>query len=468
VPAGSKPPVFKQDRGFSLLPLALWFVDKTILRGGIMRVQTLVAVLLATFGGAGFGLASWATDTIIHAGTLIAEPGKPPQTSMSVFIKDGRIEKLERGFQTAPGAQIIDLKGAHVLPGLIDSHVHLTSELGPDSRMKSVTQSDADFALEGAGYAMITLLAGFTTVQDVGGRGEDAIFALRDAIAAGRVAGPRIRASGMTVSPTGGHGDPANGWSAVVAASQSRDSICDGADDCRRATRVQIRKGADLIKITATGGVLSNTATGTEQQFANDELIAIVDAARSMGRSVTAHAHGKAGIEAALKAGVASIEHGTYLDSETIALFKKYDAVLVPTVLAGATVASLADSSDWMSPAQRAKSRAVGPLMLDMLRRARMGGVRIAYGTDTGVSRHGDNARELLLMVEAGFSPALALRSATVEAARHLQLADEIGTIEVGKVADIIAVDADPLSDISAMLDVDFVMAKGKVHKAPN
>lgn len=414
---------------------------------------------LLTAGAAG------AVDTVIHAGALIAEPGKPMLRQHSVLIENGAIAAIEPGYVTPEGARVVDLSEHWVMPGLIDSHVHMTSELGPDSRMQSVTHSDADYALQGAGYAMKTLQAGFTTVQDVGGRGEDAIFALRDAIAAGKVPGPRIRASGQTVSPTGGHGDPGNGWNQLVARSLARDSICDGADDCRRAVRAQIRKGADLIKITATGGVLSNTATGTEQQFTNPELEAIVEAAHAMGRKVTAHAHGKAGIEAALNAGVDSIEHGTYLDEQTIRLFRRHDAVLVPTVLAGVTVAEMAEEAAWMTPPQRAKSRAVGPQMLDMLRRARQGGVRIAFGTDTGVSAHGGNARELVLMVEAGFTPAEALRSATVEAARHLEMQDMIGDISVGKRADIIAVDTDPLGDIGALMDVDFVMKDGVVYR---
>ncbi|MEL7453241.1 MAG: amidohydrolase family protein, partial [Pseudomonadota bacterium] len=320
-----------------------------------------------------------------------------------------------------------------------------------------------DAALFGVQNAYKTLLAGFTTVQDVGGANE-AVFSLRDAIRIGRVPGPRIRASGRSVTPTGGHGE-VNGLSPALSAVFTGPNACNGVADCRRAVRQAVKDGADLIKITATGGVLSNTAAGLGQQFFDDELEAIADTAHSMGRKVTAHAHGKGGIEAALRAGIDSIEHGTYLDEETIALFKETGATLVPTVLAGVTVTGWTNE-DWLPAPSRAKAAIVGPLMLDMLSRARAGGVRVAFGTDTGVSRHGENASEFPLMVEAGFSPEEAIRAATIIASEHLELADQIGSIEAGKLADIVAVDTDPLADIEALLDVDFVMKGGTVYKA--
>ncbi|HBJ92605.1 MAG TPA: Xaa-Pro dipeptidase, partial [Hyphomonadaceae bacterium] len=308
------------------------------------------------------------------------------------------------------------------------------------------------------------LQAGFTTVQDVGGTPE-AIFSLRDAIMNGRVPGPRIRASGASITPTGGHGD-VNGFSPALMQIFQSDFACDGADDCRRATRLAVRGGADVIKITATGGVLSNTRAGLGQQLFDDELVAIVEAAESMGRRVTAHAHGVDGINAALRAGVHSIEHGTYLNDETIELFLEHDAILVPTVIAGVTVTGWTNE-EWLPAPSREKAAIVGPLMIDMLRRAHEGGVRIAFGTDTGVSRHGENALEFVYMIEAGFEPEEAIRAATVVAAEHIQLEDEIGTIEAGKSADIIAVTADPLLNIEELLDVDFVMARGEVYRLP-
>ncbi len=299
-------------------------------------------------------------------------------------------------------------------------------------------------------------------MQDVGGS-NSAVFGLRDAIASGKVPGPRMRAAGQAISVTGGHGD-INGYSPDVMAMFTGTNICNGADDCRRAVRQQIKEGADLIKITATGGVLSNTKAGLEQQFTHEELVAIVEAAHSMGRQVTAHAHGKGGVDAALMAGVDSIEHGTYTDDETIALFKEHNAVLVPTVLAGATVTGWVNEP-WLPEASRLKAAIVGPLMQDMLRRAHEGGVTVAFGTDTGVSAHGDNAKEFALMVGAGFTPEEAIRSATVVASEHLEMARDTGTIEAGKYADLIATDGDPLKDVTELEGVDFVMKGGVVYK---
>lgn len=404
-----------------------------------------------------------AEETLIHAGKVLAVPGEGYLTRQTIRIEDGIIVSIEPGYTRArDGEVVVNLRDSFVLPGLIDSHVHITSENGPDAQLRTLTDSEVDMALFGAENAYKTLLAGFTTVQDVGGANE-AVFSLRDAIRRGRVPGPRIRASGRAVTPTGGHGE-VNGLSPVLTAIFTGPNACNGVADCRRAVRQAVKDGADLIKITATGGVLSNTAAGLEQQFFDDELQAIADTAHSMGRKVTAHAHGKGGIEAALRAGIDSIEHGTYLDDETIALFNETGATLVPTVLAGVTVTGWTEE-EWLPAPSRAKAAIVGPLMLDMLSRAHAGGVRIAFGTDTGVSRHGDNAQEFSLMVEAGFSPEEALRAATIVASEHVEMADRIGSIEPGKLADIIAVDADPLTDIVALLDVDFVMKDGTIFK---
>jgi len=242
--------------------------------------------------------------------------------------------------------------------------------------------------------------------------------------------------------------------------------VCNGVGDCRRAVREQVRRGADHIKLTATAGVLSNTAAGLEQQFFEDELKAIMDTAHSMGRRVTAHAHGVQGINAALKAGVDSIEHGTYLDKESIRLFKRAGAYLVPTLLAGATVAEWAeDPNSFLTPPQRAKAAEVGPRMLDMARRAHEGGIKIAFGTDSGVSQHGDNAKEFALLVEAGLTPKEAIISATVSAADNMGKSEKVGSLTPGKYGDLVAVDGDPLSDITELEDVDFVMKGGVAYK---
>lgn len=404
-----------------------------------------------------------AEDAVIHAGHVLAKPGEGYLTRQTILVEDGRVVSITAGYSKPKDYTVIDLREAYVLPGLIDSHVHITSQNGPGGRIKDFEDSEVDTAFDGAAFALVTLKAGFTTVQDVGAP-NDSIFGLRDAIARGAVPGPRIRAAGNSVAITGGHGD-INGYSSRVMAAFTGANVCNGADDCRRAVRQQIKEGADLIKITATGGVLSNTAAGLEQQFTDEELAAIVDAAHKMGRKVTAHAHGKGGVDAALRAGIDSIEHGTYLDAESIALFKESGAVLVPTVLAGATVTGWTNEP-WLPAPSRAKAAEVGPLMLEMLRRAHEGGVTVAFGTDTGVSRHGDNAKEFALMVEAGFTPEEAIRSATVVASEHLEMAKDIGTLEPGKYADLIAVTKDPLKDIRVLEAVDFVMKGGEVYKS--
>ncbi|MDJ0921886.1 MAG: amidohydrolase family protein [Henriciella sp.] len=428
-------------------------------------IRFLAATLAACAVGAIQPLPAAAQDgvTVVEAGYLLAKPGEGYLRNRTVTIEDGRIVEVSRGFNTHPsGTKVLNYREAYVLPGLIDSHVHLTNEFSPTSRMKALSDSDVDAALDGALHAKKTLLAGFTTVQDVGGANE-AIFSLRDAINAGKVPGPRIRASGLAITPTGGHGD-ANGFSPALTKIFSGPNACNGADDCRRAVRETIRSGADVIKITATGGVLSNTRAGLEQQFYDDEIKAIVDTAAMMGRKVTAHAHGKGGIEAALRNGVHSIEHGTYLDDETIALFKQTGGTLVPTVLAGVTVTGWTEEP-WLPAPSRDKAAIVGPLMLDMLSRAREGGVNIAFGTDSGVSKHGQNAEELNLMVQAGFTPEEAIYAATIAAAEHIEMSDSIGTIEAGKFADMVALRRDPLEQIEAFGTISVVIKNGEVFR---
>ena len=401
--------------------------------------------------------------TYIHAGRLLADPASGRVlTNRTIVVTDGRVTEIREGF--VGSGRIVDLRDAFVLPGLIDSHVHLTSQQNPNARLQAVTLSEADRAMLGAGYALRTLRAGFTTVADLGGANE-AVFALRDAIRRGDVAGPRVIASGSSVSPHGGHGD-ANGYREDVLHLLSNESVCSGPEDCRRAVRTQVRAGADVIKITATGGVLSNTAAGLGQQFSEDELRAIVDAAHRMGRRITAHAHGGDGINSFLRAGGDSIEHGTYLDEEGVRLMRQPSRYLVPTLLAGDFVARIANSPEnFFTPAQTAKAREAGPRMLDMARRAHAGRVRIAFGTDSGVSAHGDNAQEFALLVRAGMTPLQAIQSATVVAAEHLQVAGEAGLIAAGRPADIVAVRGDPLQDVRTLERMAFVMRGGLVYR---
>ena len=409
--------------------------------------------------------AACAETVFVQAGKLLADPatGKV-ETAKTLVLENGKVSKIVDGYVAEPGGKVVDLKDSFVLPGLIDSHVHLTHEQSPNSRLNAVTRGPADEAMVGAGFARKTLMAGFTTVADLGADNK-AIFALRDGIKRGDVPGPRIIAAGSAVSIHGGHAD-VNGYSEEVMHVLRPTSVCSGADDCRRATREQVWLGADIIKITATGGVLSNTSAGLAQQFSDDELKAIVDAAHRMGRKVTAHAHGVDGINSFLRAGGDSIEHGTYLDGESIALFKKNGAYLIPTLMAGDFVYRIASGpNNFLTPAQTAKALEAGPKMLAMARRAHEGGVKIAFGTDTGVSAHGDNAGEFALLVKAGLTPLEAIQTATVNAADHFSLSSEIGSLAPGKAADLIAVKGDPLSDVTVLQHVTSVIKGGVVYK---
>ncbi len=403
-----------------------------------------------------------APDIHIHAGRLLADPASGQVlTEQTVIVRAGRIVSITPGYSAASGA--INLRNAFVLPGLIDSHVHLASEQSPESRINRFLKTQSDAAIDGAGNALKTLYAGFTTVADLGGPAES-ILALRSGIARGVVPGPRILSAAGGVSVHGGHGD-ANGMPRDLVAHYRGNGVCSGADDCARAVRERVRDGADIIKITATGGVLSDTAAGLGQQFTDEELAAIVQAAHAMGRQVTAHAHGADGINSFLRAGGDSIEHGTFSDDESARLYKQNGAYLVPTLLAGDFVAREAAKPDtFLQPTQKQKALEAGPQMLGMLRRMHAAGVMIAFGTDTGVSAHGDNAQEFALMVEAGMTPLEAITAATNNAAAHFRLSHEIGTISPGKAADIIAVDGDPLTNVRELESVDFVMKGGKVY----
>ncbi len=384
-----------------------------------------------------------------------------------VLIEGERITAVGAGLSVPAGFEVIDLGGATLLPGLIDCHTHITMEYSASTRLQRVEESDADAAIQGVAHAQRTLAAGFTTIRDVGNTG-DCAFALRDGVAAGLVAGPRILAAGESISPTGGHSDHTLGYrDELFGLPGAREGIADGPAACRQAVRAQVKRGADLIKLTATGGVLSATAAGTEQQFFDDELTAIVETAHLLGRKVAAHAHGTRGINAALRAGVDSIEHGTFLDEQSISLFRQTGAFLVPTLLAGKTVAERAGIEGYFPPPVAEKARAVGPAITEAFAAALRGGVRIAFGTDSGVSEHGRNAEEFLLMVASGMGEADAIVSATVNAAELLGLEREIGSIEPGKAADLIAVPGDPLRDIAALTRVSFVMRGGVVHKGP-
>lgn len=403
-----------------------------------------------------------ATTTYIHAGRLLADPASGRvETNKTIVVTAGKVAEIRDGF--VGEGKVVDLRDQFVMPGFIDSHVHLTFESSPTSRLDAVTKSTVDQAFDGVVFAKRTVRAGFTTVVDLGSDPQ-AINALRDATATGKVVGPRIIAAGG-VAAHGGHGD-VHGYRQEIIDLFRSPTLCSGADDCARAVRLAVQQGADVIKTASTGGVMSNTAAGLGQQMSDAELIAIVDTAHRLGRKVAAHAHGTDGVNAALRAGVDSVEHGTYLDAESIRLFKAKGSYLVPTLLAGDTVARQAETADWMPAPVRAKARTVGPLMVDALRRAHEGGVRIAFGTDSAVSAHGENAREFALMVKAGLTPLETIKSATIWAATHAGLETEIGTLAAGKSADIVAVKGDPLTDVSSLETMGFVMARGVVVRA--
>ena len=403
--------------------------------------------------------------TVIHAGTLMAEPGKAPLANASIVVRGKTIESIRPGFVDVPGARVIDLRAATVMPGLIDSHVHL---IGLDDRLQRRLQEPLrdyeDEAYTGLVNARKTLLAGFTSVRDLGGVPRT-ILSLRDVISSGQFVGPSIISAGAGIAVTGGHGD-VNGLNRDLEEilKPRATHVCDGADDCRRATREQVSEGADVIKLKASGGVLSNVPGGLAQQMMDDELVAVVQTAKSFGRKVAAHAHGVDGVNAALRAGVDSIEHGTFTNDETFRLYKQTGAYYVPTLLAPA--AALADGQRGaLTPAQYAKAQQAAGNAEQSFARAIREGVTIAFGTDTGVSPHGRNAEEFALMVQNGMSPALAIRSATVTASELLGISEKVGTIVAGKEADIIAVAGDPTSDVRLLENVGFVMKGGKVVK---
>jgi imidazolonepropionase-like amidohydrolase len=403
--------------------------------------------------------------TVIHAGTLLAVPGERPRRNATIVVRGNRIAEVRDGFVDVPGARVVDLRTSTVLPGLMDMHVHMR---GLDDRIQARLQAPfrdyEDEAYTAFVNARRTLLAGFTTVRDLG-NDPRRIFSLRDAINEGHFAGPTIVAAGNSLSVSGGHSDT-NGLNRDLHSIEEPRTInvCNGPDDCRRAVREQISMGAEVIKFAATGGVLSNVAGGLNQQMMDDEMQAIVQTAKMFGRRVAAHAHGADGINAALRAGVSSIEHGTFTNDETFRLYRQTGAYYVPTLMAPAAAVADAERGA-LTVAQAQKAREAAGNAERSFARAIRENVKIAFGTDSGVSRHGDNAQEFALMVRNGMTPMAAIRSATVEAATLLGRQDRVGTIEAGKDADIIAVAGDPLENIRLLENVQFVMRHGRVHK---
>ncbi|UAA39260.1 amidohydrolase family protein [Paraneptunicella aestuarii] len=406
------------------------------------------------------------SKTLIHAGKLIPANNSEVLYRATVVVEDNKIVGIESGFtQPESTDQVIDLKNATVMPGLMDMHVHITSEHNPNNYVQQFTMNPTDNVLKGVVYANRTLMAGFTTVRNLGDRGNETI-ALRNAINRGDIVGPRIYTAAKSIATTGGHADPTNGRKFDLMGDPGpRDGVISGTDEARKAVRQRYKDGADLIKITATGGVLSLAKSGQNPQFMTDELEAIVATARDYGMTVAVHAHGKEGMERAIRAGVDSIEHGTYIGDDTIELMKQHGTYYVPTVTAGNWVAKKSEIDGFFPDIVRPKAASIGPLIQRTFARAYNAGVKIAFGTDSGVSPHGENGEEFVLMVQAGMDPLDAIRSATYHGAQLLKIDDQLGTIEAGKLADIVAVNGDPLRDIKSMMDVVFVMKDGKVFK---
>lgn len=405
--------------------------------------------------------------TVIQAGHLLDKPGQAPRGPTTIFIADGKIAQIIPGIVSGPsGARVIDLSDKFVLPGLIDSHVHLESDAGGNAALiEEVTSSDATTAYRTLGNAKKTLLAGFTTVRNLGDS-TGATLALRDFAASGEILAPRIVDAGRSISTTSGHMDGTLSIAEDLHSALNQENLCDGVESCRHAIRMQIRRGVDVIKIATTGGVNSRIGAGLGRQIFDDEVKALVDTAHLYHKKVAVHAHGDDGINAALAAGADSIEHGTMLNDESIKLFKKAGAYYVPTLsTVNGYIERLKANPNAYAPDVLEKVKWRISVTGKSLEKAYPAGVKIAFGTDAGVSKHGHNADEFEMLVKHGMSPMAAIEAATVNAAALLGVDKDVGTLEPGKAADIIAVSGDPLSDVTVLKSVRFVMKGGQVAK---
>jgi imidazolonepropionase-like amidohydrolase len=407
-----------------------------------------------------------AQKTYIQCGKLIDGVSNTEQTQVTIVIEGNKITDIKKGFVTGgAGDKVIALQDKTVMPGLMDCHVHLEEQGSKNSIAEGFILTDADIAYQAAIYAKRTLMAGFTTVRDQGGSGVN--ISLRKAIAHGQVEGPRIITAGRAISASGGHMDGSVGFrdDAFNHKMGPDDGVADGRDELVKAVRLQIKRGSDVIKIASTGGVLDLSENGSGAEFTIDEIKAVVETAKDYGLRVACHAHGAEGIRRAILGGVTSIEHGTFMNEEDMALAIKYGTYLVPTIIAGKSVADSAKIPGYFPPVIASKAMEVGTQIQQTFGKAYKAGVKIAFGTDAGVYAHGKNYLEFGYMVEAGMLPMEAIKAATTSAADLLGISDKTGSITVGKFADIIAIDGDPLQDIKNMKNVTFVMKEGQIFK---
>jgi len=407
-----------------------------------------------------------AQDIYIHAGKLVDTKNGKVLNDQTIIVSGNKIKSVEKGYVEPSSAEdsLINLKNKTVLPGLTDMHVHLESETNPSKYLQRFTNNPADDAFNSIGFAEKTLMAGFTTVRDLGGSGIN--ISLRDAINKGKVNGPRIFTSGKSLATTGGHADPTNGMNnAMVGDPGPKEGVVNSVEDARKAVRQRYKNGADLIKITATGGVLSVAKSSSNPQFFSEEIEEIVKTANDYGFHVAAHAHGDDGMQRAVRAGVKTIEHGTLMSEATMDLMKEKNAYLVPTITAGKEVTEKAEIENYYPELVVPKAKEIGPKIQNTFAKAYKRGVPIAFGTDAGVFKHGENAKEFGFMVEAGMPEMEAIQVATIEPAKILNMEKESGQIAAGFYADIIAVDEDPTENIKTMETVKFVMKEGKVYK---
>lgn len=428
--------------------------------------MTSASIVKAALIALGLSAGSALADTLIHAGTIIDTAKGKLLKQQTIRVSDGRISDVSAGYSEAgSGDQVINLRQHTVMPGFMDMHTHLTHEMNPQAYSEGFRLDPADYAYRSVGYARSTLLAGFTTVRDLGDMDLVSV-ALRNAINQQLVVGPRIFTAGKSIATTGGHADPSNGTNQKLMGHPGPDEgVINGTAAAREAVRQRYKEGSDVIKITATGGVLSMAKNGQNPQFFEDEIDAIVATAKDYGMTVAVHAHGAEGMKRAIRAGVTSIEHGTYMDKETIKLFKKHGTWYVPTISAGKFVERKAAVEGYFPAVVVPKAAAIGPKIQGTFREAYKSGVKIAFGTDAGVFPHGENAQEFMFMVEAGMPAMEAIQSATTAAAELLDIGADAGSLAAGKWADIVAVKGDPLNDISLLQKVDFVMKNGVTYK---